>query len=647
MNKSLAYCLAYALGLLFSLAAEAVPGPVPDSVRPGAVRPGERNQPPISVSRDDEEPAGVLLAGGPALPDAVRPGAIRPGEETPKAQPQAPGPQNYEVPRVVDRPLDIDSGDKVVVTRFNVVGAQDRPDQGITVGEVEALVENLRAQRPEGFTVGRLQEVANEVTKYYRGKGLILAQAFIPVQTVDSGVVNLEILEGKLGRVVMEGNQKYNTDILNKPFADLIGQPVTKEATEAALLRLTDYPGLGLFGVFQPGQEVGTADMVIKVQKEDRFDGSLRYDNHGLRETGIRRGHAQVSWNNPTNNADKLTASFQATHVPANLLYWAVDYEAQVFAPENRVEVGFSRNVFDVGGEFASRDISSFTENGHLAVARSIIRGRQLNLSASLGYDRKQAITHVGNRDQSRDDLSVVTAGIDFDNVDTKFAGLNSVHLEYNQGFNNLLGAMGGQNEVNTARANNKPSRQGGSRDFATGAFHKVFFAGSRLQSMAAVGKLFGKAEWFKGQSLMLRGEAQWSPSLLVPLEQYAIGGPNNVRAYQPTERLFDKAMFLSMEYIINAPGMADIQAFGGKTWGELVQLSFFYDVAFGRLNDPTTQEIRDGTDTQNLKGAGLSLSFNLPDKFATRLTFANQIGDPRPTNKRSPQVWLDFNYMF
>ena len=60
------------------------------------------------------------------------------------------------------------------------------------------------AERPEGFTVGRLQEVADDVTRYYRDKGLILAQAFVPVQTVDEGIVHIQIMEGVLGRVVTE-----------------------------------------------------------------------------------------------------------------------------------------------------------------------------------------------------------------------------------------------------------------------------------------------------------------------------------------------------------------------------------------------------------------------------------------------------------
>ena len=587
-------------------------------------------------------PVLSAYAGGPTIPDSVRPGAIRPGEER-QVKPPQPAPEVFAVPRVVDRPLDVDAGNKVVVSQFKLVGAVDRPQQKIKVADVQALVDKKRAERPQGFTVGRLQEVATAVTQYYRGKGLILAQAFIPVQDVQGGVVNIQIMEGTLGRVVMEGNKKYSTDVLSKPFEDLIGKPVTKEAVESALLHLTDYPGLGLFGVFQPGQLVGTADMVVKVQNEKRFDATLRADNHGLRETGVKRYRADLALNNPTNSADKLSWVGQITQSPNNLVFWGADYERPVFGPENKISGGYNRSAFAVGGTFAKQDIVGISQNAHMAVERSFIRSRQLNLSATVGLEHKESITHVKTRIQGDDKLSVLTGSLNFDNVDTRFAGLNSMKLEVSHGFDNFLGAMGDSDAAKALPSSQRPSRRGQSGNFASGEFNKVNFSATRLQSMAAFGKLFGKAEWFKGQSLLLRGEAQWSPDLLVPLEQYAIGGPNNVRAYQPTEALFDKAMFLSAEYTINAPGISDKPAFGGKTWGELLQFSIFYDVAFGELNDP----LRSETPSRNYNGAGLAVSFNNPSKFATKFIFAEPIGGPLPANRRFPQFWLDMEYTY
>ncbi len=282
----------------------AAPGALNDSAadrRPGAVRPSF-DAPAVAAPAALEqtqnlaasEPAPATLAAAMApnenslaatvdLPDAAKPGAMRPGDK-PREAPQAPPPESsFKVPALVDRPLEIDDGEKLAVKQFVLDGAIDRPQHGIAVADLQALVDAKLAERPDGFSVGRLQEVADAVTKYYRDRGLILAQAFVPVQSVDGGAVKIQIMEGLLGNVVTEGNKMYKPKVLSQPFTKLIGQPVTKESIESALLTVSDNPGLSSFGVFQPGTRVGTADIMLKVQHEKRFESALRWDNHGIR----------------------------------------------------------------------------------------------------------------------------------------------------------------------------------------------------------------------------------------------------------------------------------------------------------------------------------------------------------------------------
>lgn len=256
------------------------------------------------------------LAAVVDVPAAARPGAIRPGEER-QTIPQQPSGEVFEVPAVVDRPLEIDTGTRIQVSSFELLGAVDRPKHDISTDDIQHLLDGKLGGQATGFTVGRLQEVADEVTRYYRERGLILAQAFVPVQNVTDGVVKIQILEGVLGRVVTEGNEMYDEKVLQQPFRKLIDQPVTNKSAEAALLGLTEYPGISLFGVFQPGQQVGTADMVVKVQEEKRFEAGIRADNHGIRETGQNRYRLIGSVNNLTGAGDKFTATLQHTEQPS------------------------------------------------------------------------------------------------------------------------------------------------------------------------------------------------------------------------------------------------------------------------------------------------------------------------------------------
>lgn len=575
--------------------------------------------------------ASTSYAGFVDLPDAARPGAVRPGE-TRENIPSLPVGEVFAVPPVVDRPLEIDAGNRINVSAFELVGARDLEEHNISTADVQSIVDAKIAEQADGFTVGRLQEVADAVTAYYRENGLILAQAFVPVQNVGDGTVKIQILEGVLGRVVAEGNEMYSAKVLQRPFDELIGQPVTNKTAESALLELTEYPGVSLFGVFQPGQQVGSADMIVKVQEEKRIEASVRADNHGIRETGQNRYRLIGSVNDITGAGDKFTATLQHTEQPAFSFFWAAQYERPLpFLYDTVFNFSFNRNQFDVGGDFRDRDIASDTRNMYATLTKSFIRSRQRNLSTRIELARKRAETKVRARSQSKDNLTTLTAAVDYDSVDVRYAGLNAGFLEVSHGFNDFLGAMG------ASAGQVAPSRQGGNRDFAQGEFDKVFLSYSRLQALSPL------TEKLRHHTLLFRTELQWSPDLLVPLEQYSVGGPTNVRAYQPTEQLYDRAWFASFEWIINAPGIADKPAFGNRTWGEIVQLSFFFDMAAGVLNSPLPTE--DGSD--NWKGAGLSLSANNPNTFSSKVSIAWPVGSPQPTNNRDPQYWLDFNFFF
>jgi len=572
-----------------------------------------------------------VAAGLVDVPAAVRPGAIRPGEERQSLPERSPD-NLFDVPPVVERPLEIDAGAHIQVTRFELVGTVDRPEYDISIEEVQALVDGKISVQGEGFTVGRLQEIADEVTRYYREHGLILAQAFVPVQNVEDGAVRIQVLEGVLGRVIAEGNEMYKEKLLQHPFADLIGQPVTNKGAETALLELTDYPGVSLFGVFQPGQEVGTADMVIKVQEEKRFEGSVFADNHGIRETGQNRYRVVGSVNNLTGAGDKFTGTLQHTEQPSFAFFWAAEYDRPLpFLYDTVFNFSFNRNQFDVGGDFRDNGIVGDTRNAYATLTKSFIRSRQRNLSGYLVLARERAETKVRARAVSIDNLTTVTVGTEYDSVDSRYAGLNYGFLEITHGFDDLLGAMGHD------PGSVKPSRRGGNGDFAEGRFDKVFLSYSRLQALSPL------SEKLRHHSLIFRTELQWSPDLLVPVEQYSIGGPTNVRAYQPTEQLYDRAWFASFEWKIEAPGIADEPAFGNRTWGELVQLSFFFDMAAGVLNSALPTEDK----SDNFKGAGLAFSASNPNFFTSTVTIAWPLGKPRPENNRDPQYWVDFNFFF
>ena len=588
----------------------------------------------------DAPPAEVEFREG-AAPDAS-PAEAELREGAPDAPPAEaefregamPAGGAVDIPAVIDRPLGIDEGPRIRVSRFLLLGAADYPRWGVRVAEIEALLEARRAHAAAagGFTIGRLQALADEVSGYYRERGLSLAYAILPVQQVEDGEVALQVFDGRLGGVLVEGNTLYEGALLRKPFQELVGQPVAGARIESALLRVTDYPGLSAFGVFQPGQRVGEADLMLKVQEERRVEGSLRLDNQGTRRTGRVRVRPVIEWNNPTGGADRLRFAGQSAYNPENQRYWSAEYRRPLGRDYG---IGFllERNAFDVGGALASQEVAGETRNEGLYLERSLLRGRQRNLSAELRMMRKDSLTTRGMTPVSEDRLAVLQLRLEYDSVDIERRGLNFAYLTLARGFNDLLGAMGdGASGAARARTPRGPSRRGGSGRYAGGQFQKAVFGYTRLQTLTP------------HHSLLLRSELQTSADLLSPLEQFSMGGPESVRAYGVSELLWDRAAFLSAEYLIDAPFIAGRRAFGSRTWGELLQFSLFLDYAIGKLNDPLPQ---DASSYEGYGGAGWSLRLNVPGRLASRLMMAWSLGNREAENGRDPQLWFDLTLDF
>ena len=562
----------------------------------------------------------------------------------------------FEVPALIDRPLDIEEGPYVVVNSFSLIDVEDYPQHDVSISEINDLLEGILKDQPaRGFSIGEMQEVADEVTRYYRTRGLILSTAVVPVQTITDGIVDIQVFIGRLGRVVTEGNKMYKLNTLEKPFAKLIGQPVTQHEIEEALLILTDFAGLSVFGVFRPGIKVGEADIVLKVQQEKSYDVDYRLDTHGLKETGLNRFRTIVNWNNPLGGADRATVTIQQTYNPKLNNYWSIDYK-RYLGRGFTTGAGIFRNFFRIGGDLAANQIAAETINRSFYIEKSFTRGRQRNFSSRITLTQKKSRTQTQSVQTNIDRLTVLAWTLNYDSVDTIHplrpiyralfqdtpegygGGLNFLNVTWSRGFNNALGAMGSSGDQFDGLSESRSGRRGNQAgEFAEGQFEKVTLSYQRLQLLT------------KNQSLMFATEAQWSNDILSNQELYSIGGPENVRGFPDAQGLFDRAFFFKIEYILNAPfGLASRPAFMNRTWGEVLQFSVFYDFATATNNDPlSNQDPNQQNRWINFKSVGLGLRFNIPGRINSRLMYANKVGVDLPNDRRYGRLWADFTYSF
>lgn len=642
----------------------------------------------------------------PSLPPPL-PGGAQPGGALPVLPPPSipiPGSNlDLAVPPVYQRPLGADEGARVFVKKFVITGVIGDKSAGINPGEIQKQVdqrfsqleklleterlkkEGLAEQGPEGFTpdekqkiiafmqgavktaspeeqqkqyqqfiqqlqlerlqrlqgltIGQLQQVANGITKYYQDRGYFLAHAIVPAQQVKDGVVHIRVLEGRLAHVVVVGNKHYSQPVLERPFTPLIGDLVTVKRTENALLTLTKYPGLSATGVFKPGPDVGTTDIVINVNREKRYDASARADNEGTEFTGKKRLIGSVNWNNPTGDADLLSVTALKTFSPSNSTFGDLRYAHPFFSASNTLALDLSRNSFDVSGSsFAPGSVGGVSKIATLSLQRAFLRSRERNIIGTLDLSRKRADTQFFGRVIGRDDLAVLGAQLNYDSIDSSAGTISTSYVRLEHGLPGVFGVPS-DSQILNKEISPLPSRSGSNNKPSLPDFTRLIVNYQLFKNLPS------------NQGLLFRINGQYSPDLLSSLEQYVIGGSDNVRALPTSQFLVDTAAFASLEYSVRAPGFAGKPAFGGFTWGQVLRFRLFTDAAVGLMNKP----VNVATKRETAAGTGFGIEFTYPGLMTANLQWARLNGGARigtsasdPTAvKDASQLWLDVTFNF
>lgn len=568
---------------------------------------------------------GTLMAQSAAEIALTRPAAPQNGEPFPG---RGLGPLlaqqagDFEVPAMPDRPPEVGGGPRVRVTRFDLEGARSIEDQNIRLAEIETILRTrLSTQPPNGFTIGELQQVADDVSDYYRERGLILAQAYVPAQTVNDGVVRIGVLEGTLGGINVESNDVYDADDISAPFSALIDQPVNDLEIEEVLLTLQEFPGLTVFGTFVEGRNLGQTDLLVRVTDEDRVAVTPMLDNYGSEYTGVGRATLRFDINNAFGIRDRVSFYALDTWSPSSGSYGGIGYQARTRSGKMQFGASASRNSFDIidTSRSVSLNLQGVVEQRNIFFQQTYTRGRTARYSGTVDVAERNATTTLPGVSPI-DELTNVSYTLDFFSTGRRNRGINLGYFRF------LAGDNDGPN----------PSRIDSARNPVSGSFSKLSFSYQRLQRVS------------QNHSVLLTLDGQQTDDLLVALEQYAIGGPANVRAYPVAEALVDTGGRASVEWIMNAPGFANARAGTARdgterTWGDIFQFSIFYDYAEGEINDPLPLQASE----VDFKGYGAGFQFSYSDYFYMRFDFAKPEKGPTPSNDEDTQIWVSINKKF
>lgn len=555
----------------------------------------------------------AALAEPPRPPDA---GAImrnepRPLIPAPSAQPP------LEIPKPTAPAAD--QGVTVTPKAWKFTGATLIPEA--------ELQERLQAYLSRELSLKELWQAAQSVATLYRERGY-LARATLPKQEIRGGVVEIKIIEARLGDVAVEGDPDVISPERAKETvfaAQPQGQTLLMQDLERGVLLLNDLPGVSASPYLKPGKQPGETDLGLKIESHPRVSGSLDYANAGVNAVGEHQFGGSLFVNNALGIGDQATFRVQGG---SGNVYGRLTYSLPVGYSGLRVGIAGSGMYYTLGDVPGTRfkvwDADGDAWIGGIFASYPILRSGKANFYTIAGFDTRR-YHNVSKQEALNSDktLNVGYVGLQGDYRDDWLGG----------GFNNYSFFLTAGDVDLTGNAGYLRQDQSGPR--TQGAYQKFSLNLSRLQ------KLPGPF------SFWLNFAGQMSTKDLDSSEKFSLGGPYGVRAYPVNEALADEGYLLNFELRYDA--------YQDPQWGN-VQLVGFIDHGGVRLHNNLWLGSGPGPNEYTLSGGGVGVNWIVPGNFAVKLSVAQRIGDnpARSVNntdsdgtRDTPHFWAQLSKFF
>lgn len=491
------------------------------------------------------------------------------------------------------------------ISRFEVAGNTLLP-----AAEVDAAVAPF-AGKARDF--GDVQRALEALEAAYHKHGYKVVTVQLPEQELNGGVVRLNVVQPKIGRIKVSGNTVFDDANVRRSMPTLVpGTTPNLDQVSANLKLANENPARKINLKLQSGAADDEVDASLEVSDEKAWKALFNLDNSGTEATG--KTHAGVVLQHANLWGRDHLGSFQYTTTvekPSQVSVYGLGYHIPLYAQGDSVDLFASYSNVDSGSVSAGLFNLAVSGKGATYGARynqTLARRGRFEPRLVYGLDVKAYKNNV------------LFAGRDFGNDVT----VHPLSIGY---LGSMPLAAGEASFGLTAVHNIAGGSRGKSADFqavragAKAGFTLLRFAGAYTQMVAT--------DW----QLRLLVNGQLTGDALVPGEQFGAGGAASVRGFDERALSTDAGAFGNAE--LYSPNLC------GARWQ--CRALAFYDAAYGSRNKVLPGEL----DSTSIASAGLGLRLALGSSLQLQLDAAHAVktGATAGTDKNKIHVRVGFAY--
>jgi hemolysin activation/secretion protein len=459
------------------------------------------------------------------------------------------------------------------------------PD-AVAAGGTEAngvVLRNVKVPAPLRFTAcvepyigqkltrGKLNSLIADVISFYRKHDHPIVDVIVPQQEITNGVVQLVLLEGRVGSVSAAGNNWYSSKELVSYVRLHNGDTVSSRQLQSDIDWMNSNPFHTSDVVYHPGHSLGETDIVL--QTKDRFPIRFygAYEDTGNAATGFDRYEAGFNWGDAFHLGLGQQLNYQYTtsgdgqSLRAHAGSWVIPLPW-------RHTLTFFGSYADTKGEIPPLlDLKgrSYQISGRYGIPLPTLTVASLTLKENFGigfdYKYNNNSLEFGGEGAGNTLVDVDQFVATYDGNMTDPYGSTSL----NESLYYSPGNWGGNNNDDAFNA----SHPGATSDYV--------YDTVSLQRVTRLPQDF---------SLLLRGTVQLSNGNLTPSEQFGFGGYDTVRGYDEREVNTDEGFVFTAE--IRSPPLSLGEIFNCPQWNDQLQLLAFWDTAEAYNHDLLPGEV-------------------------------------------------------
>ncbi len=515
-------------------------------------------------SPQDIQPPAPSPLPSPELPQPLPP----PAELFP---PSTPIP-TYEEPQPSKFPQTI------IVERFEVIGS--------TVFSLEELAQATAEFTKRPISLTEVYQARSKITDLYIKNGYITSGAYIPPQTIQSGTVKIQVVEGKLEDIQVTGTRRLNPNYVRSRLAIATSPPLNRQRLLEALQPLQLNPLIqNLSAELSAGSRTGASLLEVKISEAKTFSSQIVLDNGRSPSVGSFRRRLQLNEANLLGFGDGLSLGYTNTD-------GSNSFDASYTLPLNPRNGTLTFNYGITSSNVIERpfnilDIQSDSRYYELTFRQPIVQTPTEEFALGLRVSRRESsISSLLQRE--RVPASEISPGAD-EQGRTRVSALQFFQEWTSRNSREVIALRSqfslGIDALNATINQNPPDGR--------------FFAWQ------------GQAQWARLLApetlLLLRLNTQLASRTLLPIEQFGLGGQDSIRGYRQDYLLTDNATFVSAEVRIPILRSSQIDS--------TLQVVPFVDFGVGWNSSG-----RENPDPNTLAAVGLGLRWSQGDRFTIRL---------------------------